>query len=97
MTTWEKKSRPNVPEFSLPVSRRTPPASPAKQKKYHHKPRTAEQRAKDRRARQLRYVPHPRPDAADDPAEIESRIEAMRLLKERGMVLGREEPCNPRA
>jgi hypothetical protein len=37
------------------------------------------------------YIPRVRSEPADDPAEIERRIAAMRLLKERGMMLRRGE------
>ncbi len=92
MSNWEKRSRPNVPDFSLPVTRGTP--SP--RKKYKHKPRTAEQRASDRRYHQAHYKPVlVRSEPEYDHAEIERRIASMRLLKARGMRLGKEDACNP--
>ncbi len=103
MSNWQKRSTPNIPEFDLPVTRGTPPADPTRTEKLRAYRREFNRRRYDtptaktyrRRYYEAHYVLHPRQECDPSPAEraeIEQRIAAMRLLKERGMMLrGKEE------
>ncbi len=100
MSTWEKKARPHVPEFTLPISGTPDPTRTEKLRAYRrefNRRRYDTPTAKTYRRRyyEAHYVLHPRQECDPSPAEraeIEQRIAAMRLLKERGMMLrGKEE------
>ncbi len=109
MSTWEKKARPTIPEFSLPISRGTPPAAPVaptptdieQRREYGRKWRkTPRAKQYSRRYHERHYVAHPREESEPSPEEvkaIEAEIAKVRREKMLVRAVGKEGTCNPRA
>ncbi len=90
MSNWEKKARPNVADFDLPVTHGTPSAAPAPRKKYR-RVRNAIERARDRRWHEAHYVPVlVRSEPEYDHAEIEAEIAKVRREKMLLRAVGKE-------
>jgi len=100
--TWQHNCKPDIPEFDpQPAPVILQPPRVERLRAYHREYnrrwyQTPTAKWYRRRYHETHYVAHPRREMQPSPqevAEIEQRIEAMRLLKERGMVLrGKENP-----
>ncbi len=105
MSTWEKKARPHVPEFTLPISGTPDPTRTEKLRAYRREygrkwRKTPRAKQYSSRYHERHYLAHPHEESEPSPEEvkaIEAGIAKVRREKMLLRAVGKEGTCNPRA